>query len=101
MKNGNLELKNGVMIISGRICFQNVVSILHQGIKIIGHLEKIKVELKKLTHSDSSIFTLFTTWIRIAQKEKKAIIFTHAPLFIRDVSRVYGLDSVLPISWEN
>lgn len=101
MSVGSLQLKKGVIEISGEITFQNVVPILQQGIKMMEELERVKVELHKLTSSDSSALALFTAWTRVAQEQSKPILFVNAPGFIRDVSRVYGLDSVLPISWEN
>ncbi len=101
MTDVQLELKQNVLRIQGSVCFSNVVSLLHEGKFLMKDLDKITVNLEGLAPSDSSAFALFAAWLRIAQKENKAIIFTHAPLFIRNVARVYGLESVLPISWEN
>ena len=97
----NLEVKNNVLEVNGTIDFYNVVSLWQQGLVPINTLEKIKVDLKGLLNSDSSGLALFTAWVRAARAQNKEIVFINMPSFMQDISRVCGLDGVLPVLWEN
>lgn len=101
MENVQLELKNKEIMVIGVINFNNVSSILNQGITMIGGLDNIKVNLKELSQTDSSGLALFVAWVKVAKEQNKKIVFTNVPGFVKDISRVYGLDEVLPVSWEN
>ncbi len=101
MNNINLEVKNSIITVDGIVNFNNVVLVWQRGITMIGALENIKVNLKGLLQCDSSGLALFVEWVRTAKEQNKKIVFTDVPNFVQDISRVYGLDGVLPISWEN
>ena len=101
MENVTLEVSNNVIAVNGIINFNNVVLAWQKGITMIGALENIKVNLKGLSQCDSSGLALFVEWIKTAKEQNKKITFVNVPNFVQDISRVYGLDGVLPISWEN
>jgi len=101
MSNVNLEIKNNVIAVNGIIDFNNVVGAWQKGITMIGALENIKVNLKDLSQCDSSGLALFVEWVRTAKEQNKKIVFMNVPNFVQDISRVYGLDGVLPVLWEN
>jgi len=97
----DLEIKNNVLEVNGSIDFYNVVSLWQKGLMSINTLDKIKIDLKGLLNSDSSGLALFTAWVRAARAQNKEIVFINMPGFMQDISRVCGLDGVLPVLWEN
>ena len=101
MDNVDLELKNNVIAVRGIVNFNNVILAWQKGITMIGAIENIKVNLKGLLQCDSSGLALFVEWVRTAKEQNKKILFENVPNFVQDISRVYGLDGVLPVSWEN
>jgi ABC-type transporter Mla MlaB component len=101
VNNTIVEIKNGMLWVEGRIHFDNVVSMCRKGIELMKTLENIKVNLQGLSQSDSSMLALLTAWVRESHEQKKAIVFIHMPIFMNDITKVCGLDGVLPISWEN
>ncbi len=96
-----LEESNGLLVLKGTVQFDNVVSLLQQGITFFNKLNDIKVDLKGLSRCDSSGLALLTAWVREARRQNKAIVFIHMPSFMQDILRVCGLDGVLPVIWEN
>jgi anti-anti-sigma factor len=97
----DLEIRNKILWMKGAIHFDNVVAVCKQGIELMKTLEDIKINLQGLSHTDSSVLALLTAWVREARAQNKAIVFTHMPNFMQDITRVCGLDGVLPVSWEN
>ncbi len=96
-----LKLNKEIIELEGTINFHNVVSVCQQGLDLIHTLKQIKIDLKKLLQSDSSGLALFSAWVRAARQQNKAIHFMNMPSFMQDISKVCGLDGVLPIIWEN
>lgn len=99
--NNFIEVKNNIITIKGDVNFSNVIALQQQGIALINTMADIKISLKELSHCDSSGLALLTAWIRLAKVQKKPITLVHVPSFMQDIVRVYGLDSVLPVLWEN
>jgi len=96
-----IECKNSVLQLKGEIDFYNVVSLWQQGLIFINDLESVKVDLKQVLESDSSGLALLTAWVRAAREKNKKIVLINIPNFMRDILRVYGLEDVLPVLWEN
>lgn len=96
-----LEIKNGLLCVNGSINFENVMLVCKQGTTLMKTLETVEVNLHGLSQSDSSVLALLADWVREANALNKKIVFTHMPLFMRNITRVCGLDGVLPIVWEN
>ena len=101
MNNINVAIKNNNIIIEGVIQFDNVVYALKKGTEFMQTLNNIKVDLKGLSNSDSSGLALLTALVKVARQQKKEIVFINLPNFMQDISKVYGLDGVLPILWVN
>jgi anti-anti-sigma factor len=101
MNNISLEVSNNVITVNGVINFNNMVLAWQQGTAMIGALENVKINLKGLSQCDSSGLALFVEWVRTAKTQNKKIVFISVPSFVQDISRVYGLEGVLPVSWEN
>ena len=98
----SLEVEDSSLKVMGVLNFSNVVSVWQQGLPLIQNFENnIKVDLKGLLASDSSGLALFTAWVRAAREKNKAIVFINMPSFMQDVSKLCGLEGILPIVWEN
>lgn len=92
-----LVVRGDVLSITGQIQFETVMSLYQNGQRLIALMQQIIVDLRELEHCDSSGLALFTAWMREAELQNKTVYFTNIPLFMQDLIRVYGLDSVLPI----
>ena len=88
--------KNNNLAIEGNISFSNVINVEKQGLNIIKVLPTIKIDLKKLNSSDSSGLALLSSWVRAAKQQNKTISICNIPKFLSDLSRVSGLDTILP-----
>jgi len=91
-----LELQNDVLIVKGRIEFDNVVSTWQKGLELMKKLTIIRVDLASVTDSDSSSLALLIEWTREAAKNHKKIVFLNIPKFVQDLARVSGIDTLLP-----
>ncbi len=100
-----LEMVEDVLCIKGDIHFDNVVKIAKSGLALMSELTSIKVDFKNLLHCDSSALALCSAWVRDLRKQKREVEFINLPSFLKDLIKVHGLDTVLPIGvhkkWEN
>ncbi len=96
-----LHLDKNKITLEGKIHFGNVVEILKAGNQIMDTLPALEIHLKTLDDSDSSGLALLCAWLRKAKADKKSLVFKEVPAFIQDIARVYGLDTVLDLSWAN
>ena len=101
MENIAIDLKENILFVKGSLNFYNVESAYQQGLKLMKALQDIKIDLKGLAASDSSGLALLSAWVRMCRQQNKAILFNNMPSFMQDISRVCGLDGVLPVVWEN
>ena len=89
--------------VKGHVHFSNVVELQSQGVSLIGRalIKTVTVDLKNLVNCDSSGLALLVGWVREAKKQNKNIQLINLPPFLKDILKLFGLDSVLPILWEN
>lgn len=85
------------LCVTGRIEISNVVHACASGKVLIDMVGKVCVNLIGLEYADSSTLAMFVDWVRSAKVQHKDIVFYNAPRFVLDLSRVCGLDSILPI----
>lgn len=97
MNTVTVEESKGRVYVKGDVSFDNAVTVLEEGLKLVRTLPKLEVDLKDMTQTDSSGLAVLIGWVRAAKQEKKSIRFFHLPDFMRDLSRVCGLENVLPI----
>lgn len=104
MQGSILVHKDGQLLeVKGHVYFSNVVSLQQEGFSFITMptVKAVKVDLKNLVNCDSSGLALLVGWVREAKKQHKDIQFVNPPSFLQDILKLFGLDSVLPILWEN
>lgn len=96
-KPAKLLVQDNTLQVTGQIQFDTVMTLYQESESLISMMKEIVIDLKNLEHGDSSGLALCTAWMRMAEAQKKSLHFINMPLFMQDLIRVYGLDSVLPI----
>jgi phospholipid transport system transporter-binding protein len=85
------------IIVSGPVTLANVTTILEEGRR---HLEEgvPTVDLGEVTEMDSSLLAVMLAWLRDAKRASRNLAFTNLPESLRTIARLYGVDSLLPVS---
>jgi phospholipid transport system transporter-binding protein len=85
------------IVISGPVTLANVAGILDEGRR---HLEEgvRTVDLAEVTEMDSSLLALMLAWLREANSRGRELAFANLPESLRTIARLYGVDSLLPVS---
>jgi phospholipid transport system transporter-binding protein len=85
------------IIVSGPVTLANVTTILEEGRR---HLEEgvPTVDLGEVTEMDSSLLAVMLAWLRDAKRASRNLGFTNLPESLRTIARLYGVDSLLPVS---
>jgi len=95
MDNSYIELDKNIIKISGYITFENIVDILDTSIKKTNHLTNIKVDLKNLHSSNSSVLIFIINYMKNSIKKKQAIKFINIPASLIELSNVYNLNNII------
>jgi len=83
--------------LSGVLSFDTVPDLIMVGLEFIRRATgEIGIDLHRVESSDSAGLALLTSWYREAVRLDKTIKFYHIPLLMRNLSRVAGLEDVLP-----
>jgi phospholipid transport system transporter-binding protein len=85
------------ILVSGPVTLANVSAILEEGRR---HLEEgvRTVDLGEVTEMDSSLLAAMLAWLRDAKRRGRELVFTNPPESLRTIARLYGVDSLLPVS---
>jgi len=90
--------ENGQVGLVGDISHQSVLNVLSED--ILPSKSQITVDFSGVNHSDSSGLALMVRWARQAQKVNAEISFIAVPAKLIALSKMSGLDAILPISAE-
>ncbi len=82
----------------GRIDLNNVVDTCDKVTTLLHNMRDAKIDLSAIESADSSSLILFVECMRYAKQNHIGITFCNVPGFIVDLSRVCGLDNILPIN---
>lgn len=85
--------------IKGDLIFNNAVLARKQGIKVLDSVSSAKIDLAELNNIDSSCLSILVTFIRHAKLKHKTIEFINLPEKLINLSRVCGVDEILPIAY--
>lgn len=85
------------LCVTGRIELSNVMQACASGKALIDMVSKVSVNLLGLEYADSSTLAMLVDWVRSAKVQHKDIVFYNVPQRVLDLSRVCGLDYILPI----
>ncbi|MDQ5847479.1 MAG: STAS domain-containing protein [Pseudomonadota bacterium] len=85
------------MTLSGPVTLADVAGLLEEGRR---HLEEgvSTVDLSEVTDMDSGLLALLLAWLRDAKTRQRDLAFANLPEALRTIARLYGVDSLLPVS---
>jgi phospholipid transport system transporter-binding protein len=88
------------MTLSGPVTLANVARLLEEGRL---HLEEgvRTVDLGEVTELDSALLALVLAWLRDAKARPRELGFINLPESLQTISRLYGVDGLLPLSASN
>ena len=85
------------MTLSGPVTLANVARVLEEGRQ---HLDEgvRQVDLSEITEMDSALLALLLAWLRDARARQSEISFVNLPDSLQTIARLYGVDSLLPVT---
>jgi phospholipid transport system transporter-binding protein len=85
------------MVVSGPVTLANAAQLLEEGRQ---HLAEGAgtVDLGEVTEMDSSLLALALAWLRDARAAKRELAFANPPEALQTLSRLYGVEALLPLS---
>lgn len=85
------------IVVSGPVTLANVAAILEEGRRHLA--EGVRgIDLGDVTEMDSAALALCLAWLRDAKAAGGTLTFTNFPESLRTIARLYGVDSLLPVS---
>jgi phospholipid transport system transporter-binding protein len=84
------------IVVSGPVTLANVARLLEEGRQ---HLAEgaAAVDLAEVTEMDSALLALSLAWLREAREAKRELTFVNPPEALQTLSRLYGVETLLPI----
>ena len=85
------------LVVSGPVTLANVAKLLEEGRQ---HLAEGAgtVDLGEVTQMDSALLALSLAWLRDAHAAKRELTFVNPPEALQTLSRLYGVETLLPAS---
>lgn len=84
------------IIISGDLCFDNVMPVFVKSLAIIEKCTELHFDFAELHTSDSSGLALIIEWIKIANDEDKPILFVNLSSDLQSLIEAAGLEEIIP-----
>jgi phospholipid transport system transporter-binding protein len=83
------------MFVGGPVTLANVATVVEEGRRHL-HEGVRAVDLSEVTDLDSSLLAALLTWLRDARVEEHELTFANLPEALQTISRLYGVDGLLP-----
>jgi phospholipid transport system transporter-binding protein len=85
------------IVLSGPLTLSNVATVLEEGKR---HLAEgvATVDLGEVAEMDSALVALLFAWLRDARARGQDLAFQNPPEALRTLTRLYGVDGLLPVS---
>jgi len=83
------------MIVGGPVTLANVRRVVEDGRRQIDEGVRT-VDLSEVTDMDSSLLAALLAWLRHARARQQEITFAELPESLQRISRLYGVDGLLP-----
>jgi phospholipid transport system transporter-binding protein len=92
-----IRRESGRIVVSGPVTLANVAAVVEEGRR---HLEEGvgTVDLAEVTDMDSSLLAAMLAWLRDARSRGRELVFANLPESLRTIARLYGVDSLIPVS---
>lgn len=95
MKKFKLNINNNVLILYGKIDFENIVNVIDICINKTKMIKNLIVDFKHLQNSNSSVLLFIINYIRFSIKNKQKIKFINTPTLLMELSKVYNLNNII------
>jgi phospholipid transport system transporter-binding protein len=82
--------------ISGPVTLANAARVLEEGRQHLAEGART-VDFGEVTEMDSALLALALAWLREARAAKRELAFANLPESLRTISRLYGVDTLLPV----
>jgi phospholipid transport system transporter-binding protein len=90
--------RDGVKItLSGPVTLANAARVLEEGRQHLAEGARM-VDFGEVTEMDSAALALALAWLREARVAKRELAFANLPEALQTLSRLYGLEELLPLS---
>ncbi len=86
----------GQMAVLGEATVETVESLFVEGLAFMKKAGKLDINFGALTRVDSAALALLFGWIRVARQQNILLTFSDLPQQVLDLSRVAGIDTLLP-----
>ena len=85
------------LIVSGYICFSNVLRIRQQGNRLINQIanSRVDIDLSNVISSDVSGLSLLLRWLHYATKQSKQIHYLSIPPTLLKIAHVCGIAQLI------
>jgi phospholipid transport system transporter-binding protein len=84
------------IVVSGPVTLANAARLLEEGRSHIAEGART-VDLAEVTELDSSLIALTLAWLRDAAAAKRELALVNPPEGLQTLSRLYGVESLLPL----
>jgi phospholipid transport system transporter-binding protein len=85
------------IMVSGPVTLANAARLLDEGRQHIAEGART-VDLGEVTELDSALLALALAWLRDARAAKRELAFVNPPEGLQTLSRLYGVEGLLPLS---
>ncbi|MBS0290129.1 MAG: STAS domain-containing protein [Proteobacteria bacterium] len=98
MKKTTVELINNEMVISGDLTQGTIMSLLERALGLLPSESTLNINLQAVERCDSASVAFLTTLMRESRLRRTVIQFYNLPKQMLQISRVCGLENVLPVA---
>jgi phospholipid transport system transporter-binding protein len=82
--------------VSGPVTLANAARLLEEGRQHLAEGART-VDFGEVTEMDSALLALALAWLREARRAKRELAFANLPESLQTISRLYGVDTLLPV----
>lgn len=84
------------IMVSGPVTLANAARVLEEGRQHLAEGARM-VDFGEVTEMDSALLALALAWLREAREAKRELAFANLPESLQTISRLYGVDTLLPV----
>jgi len=85
------------IMVSGPVTLGNAAKLLEEGRQHLAEGVR-SVDLGEVTELDSALLALALAWVRDAREAKREIVFANLPDGLQTLTRLYGVEALLPLA---
>ena len=92
-----IPITNGFRV-QGSVSFENIVALRCEGeqwMKAHANTNLFVIDLSEMKDQDASSISLLLSWERLARQNKWSFSFTHVPMSLQRMSKMFGLTDVI------